>query len=444
MYRRSPYFLIFIFPLLLLPLPLLSQPLELRLNVERHELRNGLQILTLEDHDLPVLSYYTFYRVGSRDENAGATGIAHLLEHLMFNGARRYGPKEFDQVLEANGGFGNAYTTEDMTVYHESVPSDRLKLIVDLESDRMVHLQLTEDGLAKERNVVKEERRLRTDNSVTGGVFELLHATAYTAHSYQWPVIGWMSDLDQITIEQTRAFYESYYTPENAVVVIVGDFDTNEAIRLLKTFYGPIRSRVTPIRQSTIEPGQYGERRANLHKYAELPAVAVAYHAPAAQNVDVYALDLFQMILAQGESSRLHRRLVYEEQVALSVSATYPWMLDPALFTLYVTVTENSDPDYVESMIYEEIDRFRTEQVEDKELQKAKNILTASFIKDLETSSGKADRIGNHEILFGDWSAILSTPDFYESVTKDDIQRVVSTYFSERNRTVITMLPEVR
>lgn len=444
MHRPGYFFVIYIFPLLLLPSPSLSQPLDLRLDVERHELRNGLQILTLEDHALPVLSYYTFYRVGSRDENAGATGIAHLLEHLMFNGARRYGPKEFDHVLEANGGFGNAYTTEDVTVYHESIPSDRLKLIVDLESDRMAHLQLTKDGLDKERKVVKEERRLRTDNSVVGGVFELLHATAYTAHSYQWPVIGWMSDLDRITIEQTRAFYESYYSPENAVVVIVGDFDTDEAIRLLKTFYGPIRKRGTPSRRSTVEPGQYGERRANLHKYAELPAVAVAYHAPAAQNVDVYALDLFQMILSQGESSRLYRRLVYEEQIALSVSGTYPWMQDPALFTLYVTVNEKTDPDHVESIIYEEIDRFRIEPVEDRELQKAKNILMASFVKDLETSSGKADRIGNHEILFGDWSAILSTPEFYESVKQEDIQRVVNAYFSERNRTVITMIPETR
>ena len=203
-----------------------AQPIFLPLDVNRHELRNGLQILTLENHTLPIISYYTFFRVGSRHESIGQTGISHLLVHMMFNGARRYRPKEFDQMLESGGGFANAYTTEDMTVYYEHFPDDQLELIVDMESDRMAHLALTEQSLTSERAIVKEERRIQIDNSVSGQVFELLHALAYTAHPYRWPVLGWMSNLDAITLGDCKAYFRTHYSPNQAMIVLVGDFDT--------------------------------------------------------------------------------------------------------------------------------------------------------------------------------------------------------------------------
>jgi predicted Zn-dependent peptidase len=421
-----------------------AQPLQITLEVSRHQLRNGLNILTLEDHTLPVISYYTFFGVGSRNEPAGRSGLSHLFEHLMFNGARRYGPKEFDRMLESNGGYSNAYTTEDITVYYEDFPSDRLELVVDMESDRMAHLALTEESLASEREVVKEERRVRVDNSVYGHVMEQLAALAYTAHPYRWPVSGWMSDLDAITLEDCRAYFRSHYAPNNAVIVLAGDFNPPEAVELIRRYYERIPAQPPAPPVQTVEPPQYGERRAVVYKFAELPAVAFGYHAPSTKDDDLFPLDVFQMILAHGESARLYRKLVYEEQAAVDVSASFPWMLDPTLFTIYVTIRPDRDPARVEDLVYKEIDRLKTEPVSDQALRKAKNILQAGFVRDLETNSGKADKIGTYEVLFGDWSVMLKALERYEAVTAADIQRVARTYFSDRNRSVLLMKPEER
>lgn len=441
--RRTPHAaLTGLFLVLCIAASVSAQPISLPLDVKRHELRNGLQILTLENHTLPIISYYTFFRVGSRHESIGQTGISHLFEHMMFNGARRYRPKEFDQMLESGGGFANAYTTEDMTVYYEHFPDDQLELIVDMESDRMAHLALTEQNLTSERAIVKEERRIQIDNSVSGQVFELLHALAYTAHPYRWPVLGWMSDLDAITLEDCKAYFRTHYAPNQAVIVLVGDFETGSAVQLIRRFYERIPARPTPPEVRTAEPPQYGERRAVLYKHAELPALAVGYHAASTPGEDIFALDVFQMILAQGESSRLYKRLVYDEQATVSVYAVYPWMLDPSLFTIYVTMKPNWDHEWVEELIYEEIDRFKNTPVTDRELRKAKNILQALFVRDLDSNSGKADKIGSYELLFNDWTMMLTALDKYEEVTQEDIIRVARKYFWDRNRSVVLMKPE--
>lgn len=439
---RTPYSVLIGVLTLLLTLPAAAQPISLSLDVQRHELRNGLQILTLEDHTLPVISYYTFFKVGSRDEAIGQTGISHLFEHMMFNGARRYGPKEFDQMMESGGGYANAYTTEDMTVYYEHFPTGELELIIDMESDRMAHLALTEKSLASERAIVKEERRIQIDNSVSGQVFELLHSLAYTAHPYRWPVLGWMADLDAITLEDCRAYFRTHYAPDNAVIVLAGDFETEKAVSLIRRYYERIPARPGPPEVRPVEPPQYGERRAVLFKYAELPALAVGYHAAAPPSEDIFALDVFQMILAQGESSRLYKKLVYEEQAAVSLSAIYPWMRDPSLFTIYVTMKPNWDHEWVEELIYEEIDRFKKTPVSEQELRKAKNILQALFVRDLESNSGKADKIGTYELLFGDWTMMLTALEKYEAVTQEDVARVARDYFWDRNRSVVLMKPE--
>ena len=221
-------------------------------------------------------------------------------------------------MLESGGGFANAYTTEDMTVYHEHFPDDQLELIVDMESDRMAHLALTDQSLTSERSIVKEERRIQIDNSVSGQVFELLHALAYTAHPYRWPVLVWMSDLDAITLEDCKAYFYTHYAPNQAVIVLVGDFDTGSAVQHIRRFYERIPARPTPPEVRTAEPPQYGERRAVLYKHAELPALAVGYHAASTPGEDIFALDIFQMILAQGESSRLYKRLAYDDQATVS------------------------------------------------------------------------------------------------------------------------------
>lgn len=420
-----------------------AQPVDISLDVTRHTLSNGLQILALENHTLPVISYYTFFRVGSRNEPAGRTGLSHLFEHMMFNGAARYGPKEFDRMLESNGGYSNAYTSEDMTVYYEDFPDDRLELVVDMESDRLAHLALTEQSLASEREVVKEERRVSVDNSVEGHVLELLSSLAFTAHPYRWPVSGWMSDLDAITLQDCRAYFRTHYAPNNAVIVIAGDFQTDRAVELIRRYYDPIPAQPPAPPLVTVEPPQYGERRAALHKYAELPALAIGYRSVSAKNRDLFALDVLQMILGRGESSRLYRTLVYREQAAVSVSASFPWMLDPGLFTIYVTLKPEATHEQVEELIGREIERLKTEPVAEQELRKAKNILQAGWVRDLETNSGKADRIGNYELLFGDWSALSGTLARYEAVTADDLLRVANACFPDRGRNVILMKPEV-
>ncbi|MBI4551579.1 MAG: insulinase family protein [Candidatus Latescibacteria bacterium] len=428
---------------LLIPSESFGQRVQVPLTVTRHRLENGLQILAREDHSLPVISFYTFFRVGSRNETVGLTGISHLFEHLMFNGAKKYGSKEFDRVLEANGGFSNAYTITDMTSYYQNFPSDKLELIIDLDSDRMASLALTEESLRSEREVVKEERGLRIDNEVSGAMMEQLYALAYLAHPYRWQTVGWMSDLDNITLQDCRQFFRTYYAPNNAVIVLSGDFKTEEAVALIRTYYGGIPSQPPPRPVGTIEPEQRGERRAVFQKPAELPALAVGYHGPSVRSEDIFVLEVLEVLLARGESSRLYRRLVYEEQAAVSVSAAFPWMLDPGLLTFSVEVKPDQKTEEVEGLLYAEIERLKQEPVPDRELRKAKNILQAEFVKGLETNNGTADNIGMYELLFGDWSMMRTALDRYEAVTAEDVARVARAYLSDSSRTVVTLIPEV-
>src|SRR5262245_64967345 len=271
---------------------------ELRFPVVQYRLDNGLKILTLEDHSVPAMSYYTLFRVGSRNERPGRTGISHLFEHMMFNGSRKFGPEVFDRTLEGKGGVSNAFTTEDVTVYFESFPSDALATVVEMEADRVAALVIGEEGLSHEREVVKEERRLRTDNDIEGAMLELLQGIAYLAHPYQWPVVGWMPDLDAITVKDCEDYFRAHYAPNNATIVLVGDFKPERAIDLISKAYGSIPSQ--PATEAVVrdEPEQQGERRALLRRAAQLPAVTVAYHVPPTSSSDIFALDLLETLLA--------------------------------------------------------------------------------------------------------------------------------------------------
>lgn len=310
--------------------------LNVRLDIHEHRLSNGLRLLMLEDHKAPVVTFQVWYQVGSKDERPGLTGVSHFLEHLMFQGAKKYGTGEFDKVLTRNGGQNNAFTTEDYTAFYEVFASDRLPLAFDLESDRMQGLLLPPDKVVSEKNVVKEERRWRTENSPTGAVWEDLMALSFEAHPYHWPVIGWMSDLDAMSRDQILAYYRTYYRPDNAIVVVVGDFDTATAIRLAEKYYGrlPAQGGNFP-RNPTVEPPQNGERRAELIKNVQSPVVMAAYHVPAAGNTDLYALDLLDTILSSGESSRLYHELVYKQRVAQQVGSGLSENKDPGIYYVY-------------------------------------------------------------------------------------------------------------
>jgi predicted Zn-dependent peptidase len=414
---------------------------EIRFNVIPYRLDNGLKVLALEDHSVPALSYYTFFRVGSRNERPGRTGISHLFEHMMFNGTRQYGPGVFDRMLESKGGASNAFTTEDATVYYENLPSEALDMVVDLEADRMGGLAVTEESLASERDVVKEERRLRTDNDVEGSLYELLQGTAYLAHPYQWPVIGWMADLDAITVKDCEEYFRVHYAPNNATIVLVGDFKPDRAIGLISKAYGSIPAQPAappPVRN---EPEQKGERRALLKRAAQLPAVAFAYHVPATSSDDVFALDLLQIILGGGESSRLVRRLVYEKELATRVDVENMWRIDPALFVLYAEAKPGVAPETLEAALSAEIDLVVRQEVGTSDLQKAKNVRTTSQVKALKTNSGKAEQLGLFEAYFGAHTRLFTVLKNYEAVTSADIMGAAARHLRDDNRTVVTVVP---
>jgi predicted Zn-dependent peptidase len=413
-----------------------------KLNTTVETLKNGLKVILMEDHSVPVISRWTFYRVGSENERPGITGISHFMEHMMFNGAGKYGPKEFDHLLESNGGYSNAFTSEDMTGYYEDFASSILELCIDLDSDRMKSLALDPKFVVSELDVVKEERRLRTDNSVEGAMYEELGSLAYKAHPYGWPVIGWMSDLEKINRDDAVKYYQTYYSPNNAILIIAGDFDTKKALDLVHQYYDGIPSQTPPEPVRTSEPEQLGERRAEVHKAAETPQVLIGYHIPEVKSNDIYALDVLQYALSGGQSSRFYKKLVRDLGLAVYADANADWRIAPSLFTIDVKVKPDKTALQCETAVYGILDDIAKNGITAAELDKAKNAIAANFYRSMQTVNGKARKIGTYEIYFGDFNEILKVQDRYRAVTLDDVKRVAAQYFLERNRNVVTLVPE--
>lgn len=412
-----------------------------RFPLEERELPNGLKVRLLRDPSVPTVTYYTFFRVGSRNERPGITGISHLFEHMMFNGSAKYGPKEFDRQLESRGGHSNAFTSTDMTAYYDEFDKDALPLVVDLESDRMRALSLNDTSLASEREVVKEERRFRVDNDVGGLMDEQLDALAWQAHPYRWPVIGWMGDIESISREQCEAFFRTYYAPNNAVLYVVGDIDVEETFRLISAAYGSIPSGppVPPVPPH--EPDQRGERRSKVHFPAQVPMLAIAYKAVAASHADAAALDVIQAILSIGEGARLERRLVRQKEAATSVAAYFEWREDAGLFKMILELPPNGRPDKALAALDEELQRLHDEPVPAAELRRAQNILRGQVLRSLGTSSGKAHAFGEHELLLGSWTALFATLERYEAVTPERVREVARRYLRPQRRSVVELVP---
>jgi zinc protease len=413
-----------------------------QLQIKTHILKNGMKIIVEEDHSIPNVALYIFYRIGSRNERPGTTGLSHFFEHMMFNGAKKYGPKQFDVVMEANGGANNAYTSRDLTVYQDWFPRSALELIFDLEADRIRDLSLDPQVVESERGVVSSERRTSVDSNNFGILFEQLFATAYIAHPYQWPVVGWMVDIENWKLEDLKRHFEMGYSPSNATMVVSGDVTMEEIVKLAEKYIEPIPSHAPPPPVTTREPEQLGERRVTVRKFAQLPLVMIGYHTVDAKNPDYYALQVLQTILFSGQSSRMYLRLVDKDQIAISVNGGMGPSFDPALFTLTAQPKAGVQPETVEKAIYEELDKTKSQPVADQELEKAKNILLANFYRSLKTISGKANTLGTYEVFFGDYRKLFTAADEYAKVTKADLQRVAQRYFSEKNRTVATLVPE--
>jgi predicted Zn-dependent peptidase len=405
------------------------------------QLDNGLTVLVLADPSVPNLAYETTYRVGSRNERPGITGISHLFEHMMFNGARRHGPKAFDRMIESNGGVSNAYTTHDITTYYEVMPADKLGVILDLESDRMRDLDLTERNLASEREVVKEERRVRTEESPIGLLYEQLYATAFVAHPYRWPVVGWMADLDAISVADVHDYFRMHYAPNNAVVAIAGAVDPARAVERVAEALGPLPRG--PQRPAVVrsEPRQRGERRVTVRKEAQLPIVLAAWHVGDAASPDVATLDVLQTLLVDGDSSRLRRRLVLQDRLVVDVHVYYQWMLDPGLFIIGATLAPDVEPARYEAALDEELRITADAPTAEHALRTAKNQLQSDFYRRLKTNEGRADLLGAHEVLLGSYWQVFELPGRYEAVTGEDVRRVAADTFRVDNRTVALLDP---
>lgn len=408
-----------------------------RYSVQRHKLSNGLTILTQENHELPVACLYTIYKVGSRSERPGITGISHLFEHMMFNGSRKFGPKEFDRILESGGGHSNAYTSRDLTVYYEDFAAPLLETVMELDADRMGWLNLSAETLKSERNIVKEERRLRTEDSIHGRLEEELYAASFQCHPYRTPVIGWMPDIENISLNDCKQYHKNYYAPNNAVLVLSGAFHTERALELMEKYYGEIAARKTSQPPLTEEPPQKGEKRITYRKQAELHNFIVGYHVPAIGHNDLYALDVVETILADGESSILHRALVRKKAIALYVYCDFTWHIDPGLFKIIVRMKPGFTSVDGEQCLEEELQRFSKNTVSRSELNRAKNILEADFIQSLQTNNGRAHRIGLSEVLLGGYQKMFDPIAGYQKVTVEDVQRNISGYFSPDNKTIV-------
>jgi zinc protease len=405
-------------------------------------LKNGLKVLVQPDHSIPNVALYTFYKIGSRNERPGTTGLSHFFEHMMFNGAKKYGPGELDKAMEANGGSNNAYTTRDVTVYQDWFPRSAMELIFDIEADRIRDLNFDPKKIASERGVVASERRTSVDGSNEGILDEQMWATAFIAHPYQWPVVGWMSDIEHWTIADLKHHFEMGYSPSNATMVVVGDVTPEEVFALCEKYLESIPSHAPPPPVTTLEPEQIGERRLVVHKPAELPLLMIAYHIPQSNNPDFYALNILRTILFQGESSRMYQRLVDKDQIALSVNSSVNSAFDPTVVQISAQPKEKADPQLCEKAIYEELERVKTAPVNDREVEKAKNIRLAEFYRQVRTISGRANTIGTYEVFFGDYSKLFDAAKNYNAVTKEDAQRVAKKYFAANNRTVATLLPD--
>lgn len=411
-------------------------------DVKTSTLKNGMKILVQEDHSIPNATVYIFYRIGSRNERPGTTGLSHFFEHMMFNGAKKYGPGQFDRVMEAAGGSNNAYTNNDVTVYQDWFPSSTLDLIFDLEADRIQNLSFDPKIIESERGVVANERRLSVDNNNFGVLSEQLSATAFTAHPYQWPVVGWMIDIENWKMEDLKHHFEMGYSPNNATMVVVGDVKSDEIFKLAQKYVEPIPSHDPPPKVTTQEPEQLGERRVVVKKFAQLPMLMIGYHVPQTSNSDYYALQVLRTILFSGQSSRMYQRIVDKDQLAIAIDSSMDYAFDPTILTVIAQPKAGIQPEAVEKAIYDEFDKMKAQPVADQEMEKAKNILLADFYRNMKTINGRANTLGTYEVFFGDYHKLFTAVDDYGKVTKEDVRRVAQKYFSDKNRTVATLVPE--
>ena len=404
-------------------------------------LTNGMTVIVWPDRDVPSVALYNFVRAGSRNEAPGTTGLAHFFEHMMFNGTSRREPGEFDRLMEAQGGSNNASTSDDLTIYVDRFPTTALETIFDLEADRLRNLAFVPEVVESERNVVYSERRLSTEDDTQGRLMEQVQASAFLAHPYGNPTIGWPSDILSWSIEDLQKFFTTYYAPNNCTIVLAGDIEPEAAFDLARKYFEPIPAQAPPPPIRTQEPEQQGERRVVVEAEAQTPLLQFAYHSLAAADVDMPALELLMRILTDGDSSRLHRALVEQQKVAIAVDSYWQEGFDPGLAWFFLTLPSDGDTVAAEAAFTRELETVARDGVTAAELGKAKSLVTADFWRALATIDGRARVLGTYAVLHGDYRKLFEAPERYEEVTAEKLKELAGRIFVTRNRTVGVLVP---
>ncbi len=411
-------------------------------DVKVFKLDNGLKILLLEDHDIPNVALYTYFRVGSRNERPGLTGVSHFIEHMMFNGTKKFGPGEFDRAMEFAGGSNNAFTSDDMTGYTDWFPAAALESMIVMEADRMQGLIFDPKVFESERGVIASERRMSVENNNDAILAENVRATAIMAHPYHWDVIGWMSDIQGWRRDEVMNYYRTYYSPNNAVLIAVGDFDSARALELIRKYFSGIPAGPPPPPVVTVEPPQLGPKDVLIRKEAQAPSYEMVFHGPNCASPDFYPLSILELVLMNGQSSRLYKRLVRDEQLAINVSGGVSETVDPQLFTIRVKPRPGADLNRIEAVIGEELGKVKSSGITEPEYQKALNMIRSQFYFGLQTISGKAGQLGRAEILYGSFESLFTQMDRFAAVKRELVQAAAGKYFTENNRTIGKLIPE--
>jgi zinc protease len=410
--------------------------------IRRHRLHNGLGLICLADDSAPVVTYQTWFGVGSRHEEPGKTGMAHLFEHLMFNQTRSLAAGEFDRLIEQTGGDSNAATWVDWTSYRDTVPARDLAMCVRLEADRMINLVLEDGPLEAEREVVANERMQRVDDDLDGFLDEELFRLAFREHPYRWPTIGWMADIRALAKPDVHRFYRTFYAPNNATLVVVGQLDEAALLALCEQHYGAIASAELPASPAVIEPRQTEERRATFAKPTAAPRVHLGWRAAPMGHPDWAALSIAGALLGSGASSRLYRRLVIERELASALGCDVSPFRDGGLFRIAVNLTREASVDVVLEELDAAIARLATGEVDAGELGKVKNLVETDFWSELDTCDGKADALGHYQTALGDFRMLFTVADRLAAVTAAEVGRVVSSYLTRARRCVLVAEPD--
>ncbi len=431
---------------------LISLPLLAMAEIQEFKLDNGMKVVVQEDHRAPVVVSQVWYRAGALDEVNGKTGVAHVLEHMMFKGTKKVPAGQFSRIIAAAGGKENAFTGQDYTCYFQQLEKSRLPLALELEADRMENLQITDEEFAKEIKVVMEERRWRTEDKPQSKVNEQFQAVAFTAHPYARPVVGFMNDLENMTAGDAREWYRNWYAPNNATLVVVGDVKTEEVLKLAKKYFGPLKPHVLPVRKPQREPTQIGERRINVKAPGKLPYLVMGFHAPSVQDApatpeadwEPYALDVLAGVLSGNDSARLNQKLVRENPIAVDVGAGYDSTSRgrEALFELVGSPSEGKTVTELEQAIWEQVEKIKTEGTTQQELDRVKAAVIAADVYQRDSMFYQAMQIGQLETMGYSWRLLKEYPEKLKAITSEQLQAVARKYLVKDNMTVATLDPQ--